>query len=140
MKSAKIAITVVSAIIVLGMSAFAQKGTVRAAIPFDFVVGKQMLNAGVYQITGQGQMLLVIRTDGKQGMIENTRLFRGGPREDATSQLIFNRYGQRYFLAKVWMSKAGSGHQLFASPLELEYARKVRSDATIVLASTQAPR
>jgi len=135
MKSLRLTVAAAFAFVVLLGSAVAQTGMIRARIPFDFTVAKQTLLAGEYQITANGAMLQMIRIDGPGAVIEKTHFIRRGTDEDLTARLVFRRYGDRHFLAKVWMGNVDFGHELFASPLELEYARTAKPEAALVLAS-----
>jgi len=138
MKSIRLTIAAAFAFVVLLGSAVAQTGTIRARIPFDFTVGKQTLAAGEYQVTANGAMLQLIRIDGPGAIIEKTHFMRGGSDESLSARLVFRRYGDRHFLAKVWMGNVDFGHEVFASPLEVEYARNTKPEGTIVLASKLA--
>jgi hypothetical protein len=57
------------------------------------------------------------------------------------TKLVFNRYGDRYFLSQIWMNGATLGHQLPKSSREKEIAkdmaRNLTQEQVEVLASLQ---
>ena len=136
MKSSRIMISATFAFFVLLTSAFAQTGAIRVTVPFDFTVGRHTLAAGDYRVSINGQTLLqVARADGPGAAIVSTNYTGGSPNQDLSPRLVFHRYGNRYFLSTAWIGEVNMGHELFASSLELEYARTTKQEQTIVLAS-----
>ena len=131
MKPSKLMISIAFAVFVLLTSAFAQTGNIRATIPFDFTVAKQTLAAGDYRVTMNGAVLTLTRMDGPGSAFVPT--YGYGYHKDVTPRLVFHRYGNRAFLSQAWI--ANSGRELFASPMELEYARTTKQAETTVLAS-----
>jgi hypothetical protein len=51
------------------------------------------------------------------------------------AKLIFNRYGNRYFLSKVWTS-GGAGRELLRSTAERELIAKAKSTNTVDLVAS----
>jgi hypothetical protein len=131
MKSSKLMIAIAFAVFALLNSAFAQTGAIRATIPFDFTVGKQTMAAGDYTVKMNGTVLNLTRMDGQGFAFAPT--YGYGYNKDASPRLVFHRYGKRAFLSQAWI--ANSGRELFASPMELEYARTTKQEETTVLAS-----
>jgi hypothetical protein len=131
MKSSKLVISIAFTVFVLLTSAFAQTGAIRAAIPFDFTVGKQILAAGDYKVTIDGTVLRLVRIDGPGFAFVPT--YGYGYNKDVSPRLVFHRYGNRAFLSEAWI--ADTGRELFASPTELEYARTTKQDQTTLMAS-----
>lgn len=78
----------------------------KADIPFRFVIGDQTLPAGEYTIRYVNQdsgktALLFKSTDGRTSRIVNMMTAeKGTPRERAG--IVFNQYGDQYFLSEVW--------------------------------------
>jgi hypothetical protein len=96
---------------------------VEVSIPFDFTAGKATLKAGTYSIKRLNGNSLSIRTaDGKKTTIVNAPLTIGSRDSKAGERLVFNRYGNEYFLAQVWLS-VDSGRQVFPSAQELKTAK-----------------
>jgi len=131
MKSSKLMIAIAFAVFTLVASAVAQTGAIRATIPFDFTVGKQTLAAGDYKVAMNGTELNLTRLDGPGFAFVPS--YGYGHNKDASPRLVFHRYGNRAFLAQAWI--VGTGRELFASPMELEYARTTKQEETTVLAS-----
>ena len=102
-------ITVLSILLALaGASVQAQSNSrLVANVPFKFVLAKRTLPAGKYSIqqmgTAGGRVLRIDNARGKNaGVILAKSL--SSKRDDSTTQLVFRRYGDHYFLAEVWMS------------------------------------
>lgn len=86
-----------------------------ANIPFAFNVGNETLPAGQYTVTNvqtaDGTVILQVRAKGQDGVMRLTNRVRAGePRQK--SVLVFNRYGERIFLAEVWSAGENEGRQL----------------------------
>jgi hypothetical protein len=96
---------------------------VEVNIPFDFCAGKSSLKAGVYSIKRMGTNALAIRSaDGKTTALLNAPLIVGARDSKAGERLVFNKYGDQYFLSQVWMT-VDTGRQLFPSSGEQKAAR-----------------
>jgi hypothetical protein len=107
--------------------AFAQVSTqIKANIPFDFAAGRTILPAGDYTLNshavGSPGAYLLQGAGGRPGVFLLTFTVRWNDSEEPRAELVFHRYGDRYFLAQVWMGN-GVGHQLPASKEERELAR-----------------
>jgi len=136
MKSSRLMIAVVFALFALLASAAAQTEAIQAKVPFDFTVGKQTLTAGVYRVMINGPaMLRVARTDGPDVAGIMTNCVKVGSKDDLRPRLVFHRYGNHYFLAQAWIGGVNVGHQLYASPAELELARTTKPESTTILAA-----
>jgi hypothetical protein len=110
------------------LSAQAQTSNEQTAkIPFSFTVGSKSFPAGEYRVSRlnpqSSQAALAIRsTDGRTGTITLTTDIQGAGVTDK-AKLVFNRYGDQYYLAQVWMRVADSGLELPVSRSERELAR-----------------
>ena len=96
----------------------------QANIPFDFTVNGKTLAAGQYTVEqGSTQNVLVIRNwETKQAAAAITQ--GCGVGADSQPRLIFRRYGNQYFLAKVISDT--SGNELMRSKAEREAAKAGR--------------
>jgi hypothetical protein len=76
--------------------------SIRAEIPFDFNVGKKRLPKGEYIIesVGDAGTLSIRNADKGKSVIFNT--IRSKPTDGKKPKLVFNRYGDQYFLSRVW--------------------------------------
>ena len=101
-------------------------GRVEVNIPFDFSAGKVTLKAGDYSIKRTSGNALVIRSlDGKINALISAPMEIGSRDYKAGQRLVFNQYGDRYFLSQVWL-RLDNGLQLFTSGAEVKAARYYR--------------
>jgi len=134
MKRSHLTIAVLFAVAILMTSAVAQTGAIKATIPFDFTIAKQTFPAGEYKVAVQGTMLQVTRLDGQSSAYVQYSL--SAYNKDGSPRLLFHRYGNRSFLSQAWIT--GAGHELIASPREIEYARTDKQEQVVVLAAALA--
>ncbi len=123
-------VVTLSVIITLSVAVLAGLSrNLEANIPFDFMVNGKTLPAGRYVVEqGSTQNVLMIRSwETKQAAGAVTMGCKANA--DGKPKLIFNRYGDQYFLAKV-LSQAG-GHEFLKSKAEREAARAKRDDLTM---------
>lgn len=135
MRLSRFTISVAFALFGLLAPAFAQTGAIHVTIPFNFTVGVQTFPAGEYKVAINGSLLRVARIDGPGIATVLTNFTGGGPGQNAAPRLLFHRYGNRYFLSVAWIGEIEQGHDLFASPKELELARTTKLEQKVVLAS-----
>ena len=99
---------------------------VEVTIPFDFSAGKTTLKAGVYSIKRTSANMLAFRSaDGKTLALVNAPLTIGARDSKAGERLVFNQYGDQYFLSQVWLS-VDTGRQLFTSGAETKVSREYK--------------
>jgi hypothetical protein len=114
-------------------SAFAQTVHVRGNIPFNFAVGNKTFPAGTYDIgsieSGTGKILLLQARDSNTSMMLNSNAAETLEPADKT-KLVFNQYGNRYFLSQIWVNGSTLGRQLPKSSGEKEMARDVAQNLT----------
>jgi hypothetical protein len=88
-------------------------------VPFDFAVGDRQLPAGRYHIRrvnpDSESALLIESADGRARATVLTNAARGA---SARATLTFKRYGDRHFLAGVWLPGAAVGRTLQESKQE----------------------
>jgi len=135
-KAFAIASVVVLSMAIVAVSARAQAGSpLLANVPFQFVVGDQTLPAGEYRIermlSGNPKVLLIRSTDGRAHRTVTMEVLANDWQE---SKLIFNRYGNHYFLSQIWTQGDNSGRELFKSQRETELAGKEVKREVAVLA------
>jgi hypothetical protein len=104
----------------------AQTMNMRASIPFDFRVGTTVLPSGEYLIHHlAGGVLSVADAQGKHAI---NVLTVGGDHPDTPAGkgiLQFARYGEDYYLAKVWTSDSSVARVFPKSKRETELAKHV---------------
>ena len=101
-------------------------GKVEVKIPFDFTAGKATFKAGTYSIKRVSNNSVAIRSlDGKTTKLIDAPLAIGARDSKAGERLVFNQYGDQYFLSQVWV-EADSGRQLFTSGAEKKVAQEYK--------------
>jgi hypothetical protein len=96
------------------------------SIPFDFSAGKAALKAGTYGFKRMaGNAIAISTADGKPIALVNAPLTIGSRDFKAGERLVFNKYGEDYFLSQVWLT-VDSGRQLFTSGGETKTAREYK--------------
>ena len=95
-------------------------------IPFDFTAGKATLKAGDYSIRRMsGTALQIQNADGSTAAVVNAPLTIGSRDFKAGERLVFNKYGNEYFLTQIWLT-VDSGRQLHQSAREVKTAREFK--------------
>ncbi len=98
-------------------------------IPFAFVAGNAALPAGEYRVQKSDRdssVLLVHCSDPTAAAFVVTMPAQQKRDWQTESKLVFNRYGNRYFLSQVWTAGYRQGRQLSKSPREKELAQSAR--------------
>ena len=103
-------------------SLYAQTMNLRATIPFAFHAGEKAMPAGEYTIRHSGVTLILRNEGGPSVVLLTNASSRPNPMADA--RLGFNRYGERYFLSRVWTSGLREGREMPKSPAEKELASR----------------
>jgi hypothetical protein len=137
MKTCKIVRSVLLVLLVLGTAAVARADErVVVHIPFSFIIGTTQLPAGDYVVTedfGDNQNVLAIEsTDGRHTVFALS-IAATTPRPEQ-SELIFEKFENRYFLSKV-ASEAGPTRQIPLSSRLME-SEIVRVEAAAPAAVT----
>ena len=96
---------------------FAQT-TLKATVPFPFTVGKTEVPAGTYTINSISHSAIVIRGTESGGVV--TVVGPGPDTNDSTPKLVFNKYGDKYFLSRISRGSGSGVMQLPTSKLEKE--------------------
>jgi len=118
----------------------AQSIMLKADIPFDFVVGDKQLPSGEYHVKSLNQVEMEIQSkDGRSTAIALTTGMQAAKSSDA-GKLIFNRYGDQYFLSKIWAAWSDTGRQLRKCRLEREVAQRLSNGGTTVIAAKSSPK
>jgi len=97
---------------------------IKVTIPFDFVVGSKQLKAGDYVVqswgnSGDGALLFRSEDGGAQQIVFVV------PVENNTGnheRLVFHRYGDEQFVARVWFMGDEEGYELIPGAREKESA------------------
>ena len=112
----------------------AQSIMLKADIPFDFLVGDKRLPSGQYHVKSLNPVLTEIQSkDARSTAIALTTGMQAAKISDV-GKLVFNRYGDQYFLSKIWVPSSDTGRQLPKSRFEREVAQRLSNGGTTVIA------
>jgi len=119
-------------------SAYGQN-RIKANIPFDFMVVNRPLMAGDYfaeQRTATHLFLSGMFLWGNENAIAQTVGVGGDPGQYMEPKFVFRRYGEKYFLAQVWMGGGTLvGREIPRSETELHIARNAAKPEWIYIAA-----
>jgi hypothetical protein len=98
-----IALLAVSAL-AMGGKAVAQDLAVQATVPFEFTVGGKLLPADTYTITSTSSGVIMIK-GADNHFWARTTASHSNQESALGSELVFDKYGDKYFLHEVMCSK-----------------------------------
>jgi hypothetical protein len=129
MKMRALVMASVMALTAMGSTRVAQaQDPLVVRIPFDFVADGKTLPAGEYSVKTSSlerTLLLIDRQDPSASIFMGTNpIVASEPKSE--SKLVFNRYGDRYFLSQVWTAGNSCGRMLLMSDREKEVARTAK--------------
>lgn len=90
-------------------------------IPFNFTICREQLPAGKYTLkhaSSSNTHLLAIRSEDNRVVELACTNDMQSPKSVEEGKLIFNRYGDQYFLAEAWWPGDDIGHQIVKSERE----------------------
>jgi hypothetical protein len=104
---------------------------INAAIPFDFTIGAKSFPAGDYSVRQVSAYVLLVQSvkDGTGVMAMTVPTEKG--EKGASPVLLFNKYGDSYFLSKV--SSDDAGWKLHQSAAEKEMVAKVPTPKPVIV-------
>jgi hypothetical protein len=105
---------------------YAQTMDARADVPFNFRMGDAVMPAGTYRIhESQGLLMLREQTGKKAAMHLTLPVSRSAVASNPS--LEFTRYGNEYYLAKVWSGQSHDGRSLIQGKREKELAARFKN-------------
>ena len=126
-------VTIIALITVAGLSSVkAQtRALLKANIPFAFNVGNKTMPAGEYTVrctnpSSDLKVLQILSSGGHQSALVLTSSVSG--KIQVNAKLMFNRYGDQYFLAQAWLPADSIGIQAPASRTEKHLARELAAN------------
>lgn len=125
----------------LAPRAHAQNTELRADVPFAFQYGSDHYAAGRYTITHLSDRFIVLRSKSKAGAVMVQSSYGAAT---TTGKLVFNRYGNRYFLEQIWTPNEGTHLECIKTRTEqlvrkeLTVASNTAPPATVEMVSLQA--
>jgi hypothetical protein len=90
---------------------------VRFNVPFDFIVGNQVLPAGTYGVSHASENAILIETPDRR-FHTMTPTFADDRQSYGVGKLIFAKYGNQYFLREVLCSGLSMNMEIPKSTLE----------------------
>ena len=108
--------------------AYAFTVRIRAEIPFDFMVGSKRLPKGEYVIESLNDAGTLTIRNAKKGKAITFMTIKGKMMEKPKSRLVFHRYGEQYFLARVWDGSTDTILKLDKSKTEKKVAKLAKKE------------
>lgn len=126
--------------VMLGVSSLAAQSGYNLVVnvPFDFTVMDHHFAAGTYTLTSDTlQSPLLIRGRQKGVAMFVIALPAQGAKTTGDAKLEFDRFGDQYFLRRIWYAGTNEGRELKPSKVERELARNSRgAEQTALLVAT----
>ena len=107
-----------------------------ADIPFEFVASNVTFPAGHYTVRVLQPGRVLIQSDDYRNAGIVMTIPKATGRTSEKTKLMFNRYGEKYFLSQIWTQGEGTGRQLLKSRAEREIVAKLKSDQPTTIAAT----
>jgi hypothetical protein len=115
----------------------AQTVVLKGKVPFDFHVGSVDMPAGDYTVRQSGSIVTVRTAEGRTVTASYLTSPTRAPEARRDGTMVFNRYGDDYFLTKVWIPNSTEGRALPTSKREKELISRA---VTVQTASTRLER
>jgi hypothetical protein len=128
--------TVLTVVLLSTITASAQRTFLRANVPFAFVAGGVHLPAGEYRVYHPGNPYIVV-TENREGTAQvMTYVHPSAMKPGETStKLLFNKYGDEYFLTQVWTERDQEVHQCFKCQMEQQLISQNRKSTAVIVAA-----
>ncbi len=108
--------------------AYAFTVKIRAEIPFDFMVGSKRMPKGEYLIESVNESGTLIIRHAKKGKAVTFMTIPHKTPDKPKSKLIFHRYGEQYFLARIWDGSSDIVLKLNKSSAEKKAAKLAKKE------------
>jgi hypothetical protein len=119
----------------LTASLHAQTMNLQATIPFDFRIGNIAFPSGEYTVRNSGGVLSVAQTTGDRKSGVFMTVGEDHPKSSTgMGTLQFSRYGDSYYLSKVWTAESSVARSLPKTPREKELASHIGQPGTTTVA------
>jgi hypothetical protein len=135
MKGRMLCVSIVSALFTFTVNAQTISHRLTADVPFAFTAGNTKLPAGQYHI--DSPMPNVVRLSSADRSVNAMLIVNSSTRTalDRDGKLVFNKYGERCFLANIWAPGASDGVSVRPSAAEREFIAGVKSSDKQVIAA-----
>jgi hypothetical protein len=138
-KKMYVMLSISALVVALAVPLMAQSMQLTANIPFEFAIGTKTLPAGVYDVrTDSNPYLLVVQGQDRRSCalsMSNREYLQVSRDPAAQTRLVFNHYGNRYFLSEVRNGFSGTGFVIHMSRAERELAQTASAQRLEVLAT-----
>ena len=105
---------------ILAAPAIQAQSRLMADVPFSFVLGDKSLAAGNYEIESRSEQVALLRNMDTSVAHFLIKAQHVQSRHWERPKLVFNRYGNEYFLSQIWDGSSDTGIQLAQSKRERE--------------------
>lgn len=127
----------VLAVLMLATAARAQQQTVKADVPFDFVVGNRAYPAGEYTLKSALENSGILRLENIQestgSFVPSTKCENRVPSK--STKLVFRVMAGRYFLYQVWTEGSLTGRELPKGRIETQLAQNHETPEVVIVAA-----
>ncbi|MBZ5616742.1 MAG: hypothetical protein LAO23_22280 [Acidobacteriia bacterium] len=108
----------------------------RVSVPFAFVAGGVHLPAGDYSVYHPGDPYLVVieKDDGRARAMAYVHP-SATKSDEASTKLVFNKYGDQYFLSQVWTEPDQEVHHCFRCQAEQALLAQAGKRELVVVAA-----
>ena len=119
--------------------AVAQEPAVQVTVPFAFQNGSQLLPAGTYRIDLNSQHVMILRGTAPDAAGVAMTLPEQRSKEIAKGKVVFQRYGDHYYIHEVWLPNSTEGRECITSRAEkrdkqLQLAQNTTAPSNVELA------
>jgi hypothetical protein len=101
---------------------------IRAEIPFDFMVGSKRMPKGEYFIESVNETGTLLIRNAKKGKAVYFTAVKNKETEKPKSRLIFRRYNDQYFLARIWDGASEIIWKIEKSKAEKKIAKALKKE------------
>lgn len=110
----------------------------RVDIPFAFIAGGVHLPAGYYHVSHPGDPYLIVieKDDGRARAMVYVHPSATNA-DESSAKLVFNKYGDQYFLSQVWTEPDREVHQCFKCRMEQTLMAQAGKRQLVVIAAKQ---
>jgi len=137
MKKHAVTLLILALVALPGLVNAQSRKIIKAEVPFEFVAGGKAMPAGecTIEVRGDSQTILWISSGDQHLFAMPNSTESLNPSDD--TKLVFNRYGDRYFLSTISREGENRGYELPVGKLEAELRAQnvARSNVTLVASS-----
>ena len=113
-------LTTLTLLLLISVPSTYAQATIEVTVPFNFMIGKAEMPAGTYTINRLSSSAIEIKGSTTKKSAVSIVWSEGASASDSAAKLVFNRYGDSYFLSQVTRGSGANVMQLPTSKLEQE--------------------